>query len=50
MSDEAKEGQGGEFLDLIKQGNFKLKKTETVVKKPVYDESAKAEGAEGGSG
>jgi hypothetical protein len=37
-------------LDLIKQGNFKLKKTETVVKQAVYDEGGKTGGAEGGSG
>jgi hypothetical protein len=43
-----KEGAaGGEFLDLIKQGDFKLKKTETVVKQPVYNLDEK--GGEAGS-
>jgi hypothetical protein len=49
MSEAPKE-EKGEFLDLIKQGNFKLKKTETTVKQPVYDTTAPEGGAEGGSG
>jgi hypothetical protein len=38
---------GGEFLDLIKKGDFKLKKTETTVKQPVYGTDEK--GGEAGS-
>jgi hypothetical protein len=38
---------GGEFLDLIKKGDFKLKTTETTVKQPVYGTDEK--GGEAGS-
>jgi hypothetical protein len=47
MSEKEGAAAGGEFLDLIKQGDFKLKKTETVVKQPVYNLDEK--GGEAGS-
>jgi hypothetical protein len=48
MSEQEGAAAGGsEFLDLIKQGDFKLKKTETVVKQPVYNLDEK--GGEAGS-